>query len=129
MVLLPLKINVPFTYQYEASGIGDTACHERVWYSRAFKVKPNKRALLCFNGNDYISDVWVNGKHATTQTGGFAPFSCEITAYLNGEENVLVVRCYDSLETAVPLVNGLLRADRISKFDLANFKKLIEKII
>lgn len=71
----------------------------------------------------------MNGKHATTQTGGFAPFSCDITAYLNGEENVLVVRCYDSLETAVPLVNGLLRADRTSKFDLAKIKKLIEKII
>lgn len=101
-VLLPLKINVPFTYQYEASGIGDTACHELVWYRRTFKVKPNKRVLLCFNGSDYITDVWVNGKHATTHTGGFAPFSCDITDYLNGEENVLVVRCYDSLETAVP---------------------------
>ena len=129
MVLLPLKINVPFIYQYEASGIGDTACHERVWYSRTFKVKPNKRALLCFNGSDYITDVWVNGKHATTHTGGFAPFSCDITDYLNGEENILVVRCYDSLETAVLLVNGLLRADRTSKFDLAKIKKLIEKII
>ncbi|MBD5636230.1 MAG: glycoside hydrolase family 2 [Clostridia bacterium] len=101
-ISLPLKINVPFTYQYEASGIGDTACHERVWYRRTFKVRPNKRALLCFNGSDYITDVWVNGKHATTHTGGFAPFSCDITDYLNGEKNVLVVRCYDSLETAVP---------------------------
>lgn len=33
-VSLPLKINVPFSYQYEASGIGDPSVHDTVWYRR-----------------------------------------------------------------------------------------------
>ena len=35
----PLKINVPFTYQYEASGIGDKSLHETVWYKRTFTAE------------------------------------------------------------------------------------------
>jgi len=99
------KINVPFSYQYVASGIGDTTQHDIVWYRRTFAVdsgNAGKRALLCFNAADYETDVWVNGVHVLTHKGGFSPFSCDITDYLNGKENVLVVRCSDSLETAVP---------------------------
>mgnify|MGYP001624155191 FL=1 len=98
-------INVPFSYQYPASGINDKAIHDVTWYRRTFvieKENAGKRALLCFNAADYETDVWVNGIHAITHKGGFAPFSVDITDYLNGKENVLVVRCYDGLETAVP---------------------------
>lgn len=102
---LDKKIIVPFSYQYPASGINDKAVHDITWYRRTFEIsKENagKRALLCFNASDYETDVWVNGIHAINHKGGFAPFSVDITDYLNGEENVLVVRCFDSLETAVP---------------------------
>lgn len=98
-------INVPFSYQYPASGINDKAIHDITWYRRTFliaKENAGKRALLCFNASDYETDVWVNGIHAINHKGGFAPFSVDITDYLNGGENVLVVRCFDSLETAVP---------------------------
>ena len=99
------KIIVPFSYQYPASGINDKAIHDITWYRRTFvieKQNAGKRVLLCFNAADYETDVWVNGIHAMNHKGGFAPFSADITDYLNGEENVLVVRCYDGLETAVP---------------------------
>lgn len=99
------KIDVPFSYQYEASGIGDKAVHDTVWYRRTFKIeKENKesRALLCFNAADYETDVRINGNHVLTHTGGFAPFSADITEYLKNGENEIVVRCKDSLETAVP---------------------------
>ena len=102
---LDKTINVPFSYQYPASGINDKAIHDITWYRRTFliaKENAGKRALLCFNASDYETDVWVNGIHAINHKGGFAPFSVDITDYLNREENVLVVRCFDSLETAVP---------------------------
>ena len=95
-------INVPFTYQYEASGIGDCSMHETVWYRRKFKTETGKRALLCFNGADYQADVWVNGFHAITHVGGFAPFNVDITDYLNEEENLLVVRCVDPFDPTIP---------------------------
>ncbi len=102
---LDLKIVVPFSYQYKASGIGDTAQHDVVWYRRTFEIAEEnlgKRALLRFNAADYRTDVWINGVHAVTHEGGFSPFSVDITDYLNGGKNIIVVRCFDDLETAVP---------------------------
>lgn len=101
-VALPQKINVPFTYQYEASGIGDAARHERVWYRKTFTPQEGKRALLCFNGSDYLTDVWVNGKHAICHRGGFTPFGVDITDFLRKGENVLSVRCFDPYDPTIP---------------------------
>ena len=102
---LPLKINVPFSYEYPASGVGDAAQHDVVWYRRTFEIAEENRgsrALLCFNAADYQTDVWLNGVHILTHTGGFAPFSADITDFLKKGENVLVVRCEDTLNDAVP---------------------------
>ncbi len=99
------KINVPFSYQWEASGIGDKAVHDTVWYKRTFKIdreNKGKRALLCFNAADYETDVWVNGNHAIKHIGGFTPFNADITQYLKDGENEITVRCIDTLETSVP---------------------------
>lgn len=101
-VPLAMTINVPFSYQYEASGIGDTQKHEVVWYRRTFRAEHgNRRALLCFNGCDYIADVWVNGHHVITHTGAYAPFYADVTELLK-EENTLVVRCRDPFDPAIP---------------------------
>ena len=102
---LPLKINVPFSYEYPASGVGDTAQHDVVWYRRTFAIAEENRgsrALLCFNAADYQTDVWLNGAHVLTHTGGFTPFSADITDFLKEGENMLVVRCEDTLNDAVP---------------------------
>lgn len=102
---LNTKINVPFSYQYEASGIGDTTQHDLVWYRRKFvisKENKNKNALLCFNAVDYKADVWVNSYHVITHEGGFSPFSVDITDYLKNDENTIVVCCYDSLDDSIP---------------------------
>ena len=99
------KINVPFSYQWEASGIGDKAVHDTVWYKRTFKIdreNKGKRALLCFNAADYETDLWVNGNHAIKHIGGFTPFKADITQYLKDGENEITVRCIDTLETSVP---------------------------
>ena len=99
------KINVPFSYQWEASGIGDKAVHDTVWYKRTFKIdreNKGKRAFLCFNAADYETDVWVNGNHAIKHIGGFTPFKADITQYLKDSENEITVRCIDTLETSVP---------------------------
>ena len=97
------RINVPFSYQWQASGIGDTSVHNTVWYKRKFTVsEKNKRALLCFTASDYETDVWVNGNHVIKHIGGFTPFSADITDCLKKGENEIVVRCKDTLETAVP---------------------------
>ena len=102
---LGMHINVPFTYEYEASGIGDAAQHPVVWYRRTVmlpRLSGGRRALLCFNGCDYDADVWVNGAHAAFHRGAFAPFFADVTDFLKNGENVIVVRCRDYPDPAAP---------------------------
>ena len=102
-IKLEREINVPFTYQYPLSGIGDKTFHDTLWYRRSFVYdRAGESAILGFNASDYITTVWVNGHYATTHQGGFAPFTVDITKYLNEGENVIVVRCYDPLDPTIP---------------------------
>lgn len=98
------QINVPFSYQYSASGIGDESYHPVLWYKRTFcltEKQIKRNALLCFNAVDYECDVWVNGIHVCSHKGGFTPFKKDISNVLK-KENVIVVRCYDPLDPTIP---------------------------
>lgn len=104
---IPLKktIQVPFSYQWEASGIGQREDHPEMLYRRSFSIAQEnrgKRALLCFNAVDYECCVWVNGHVAVTHEGGFTPFHADITPYLQEGENILTVYCRDETDAAVP---------------------------
>ncbi len=101
-VRLPMRINVPFSYQCEASGVGDSAEHSTVWYRRTFVREDDGRVLLCFNGCDYRTDVWVNGHHVGSHEGAYCAFSFEITDYVRAGENILTVRCRDWPSAAQP---------------------------
>ncbi|MBQ2713315.1 MAG: glycoside hydrolase family 2 [Clostridia bacterium] len=114
-------IVVPFSYQYEASGIGDTQNHETVWYTRTFAwSKSDKRALLCFNGSDWQTDVWVNGKFATRHFGGFAPFKADITAWLKDGENRITVRCIDPFDPTISRGKQSWTGERFGCWYIAN---------
>ncbi|MBR5143511.1 MAG: glycoside hydrolase family 2 [Clostridia bacterium] len=102
-IKLEKEINVPFSYQYPASGIGDKTFHDTLWYKKSFVYnRAGDSAILGFNASDYITTVWVNSHYATTHQGGFAPFTVDITKYLSEGENVIVVRCYDPLDPTIP---------------------------
>ena len=97
------QINVPFTYQYAQSGIGDKTFHDTLWYRRSFvNDQPGKHVILGFNASDYITTVWINGHYAVTHEGGFAPFTVDITKFVTEGENVIVVKCYDPLDPTIP---------------------------
>ncbi len=115
------KINAPFSYQWQASGIDDVSVYDTIWYRRNFIVsEKNKRALLCFTASDYETDVWVNGNHVIKHIGGFTPFSADITEYLKEGENEIVVRCIDTLETAVPRGKQTWTGEQFSCFYYPN---------
>ena len=102
-VKLSGEINVPFTYQYKESGIGDKTFHDTLWYRRSFVYdKAGKSVILGFNASDYITTVWINGHYATSHRGGFSPFTVDITKFVEEGENVIVVRCYDPLDPTIP---------------------------
>jgi len=98
-VKLAREINVPFTYQYPESGIGEKEHHDTLWYRRSFTCeKKQGSVILGFNGSDYITTVWVNGIYAGSHRGGFAPFTLDISRLVCEGENTVVVKCYDPLD-------------------------------
>ena len=98
------SIVVPFCYQSELSGIGETAFHDVVWYALTFEYVPvgDERLLLHFGAVDYRATVWVNGAQVASHEGGHTPFSADVTDALS-DENVLVVRAEDpSRDVTIP---------------------------
>ena len=100
------KITVPFACEAPLSGIGDKGFHKLVWYRRSFSIPQvmlGKRILLHFGAVDYICDVWVNGHHVCSHTGGHTGFSADITDALIDGENTIQVKVQDDyLDPAMP---------------------------
>lgn len=101
-----LNIEVPFAYQTELSGIHDTGFHDWVWYRRQFEVPENmkgKKIILHFGAVDYRAMVFVNGQLTGCHEGGHTSFSFDITNYLKGGQEQLVVRVEDpSCDETIP---------------------------
>ena len=88
-------IVVPFAYQSELSGIGQTSLHDTVWYTRRFVAPAADRLLLHFGAVDYRATVWVNDVEVGGHEGGHTPFSIDIASAVQPGANDLVVRADD----------------------------------
>lgn len=93
------KILVPFAVESSLSGVGKTVGAEKeLVYRRAFDVPSSwkgKRVLLHFGAVDWRTDVWVSDVKVGSHTGGFTPFSFDITEALQGKNNTLLVKVWD----------------------------------
>lgn len=93
------KILVPFAVESSLSGVSKTVGAEKeLVYRRAFDVPSSwkgKRVLLHFGAVDWKTDVWVNDVKVGSHTGGFTPFSFDITEALQGKNNTLLVKVWD----------------------------------
>jgi len=58
---------------------------------RADRLAGGKAAFLCFDGVDYICEVFLNGSFVGSHEGFFAPFEFDVSPYLAEGENVLTV--------------------------------------
>lgn len=93
-------ILVPFAVESSLSGVGKKVGDNKVlWYQCHFDVSPNwknQNVLLHFGAVDWKTDVWVNDIKVGEHTGGFTPFSFDVTAALNKKgNNKLVVKVWD----------------------------------
>lgn len=100
------KIEVPFCFQSELSGIHDTSFHDYMWYHRTFtkpEMKEDERLLIHFEGVDYLAVAYINGLKADSHIGSNGGFTIDATDYLKDDENDLVVYCYDpSTDRSIP---------------------------
>lgn len=98
---LASAILVPYPVESALSGVMEH--HDRLWYRRQLTIPAawhGKQILLHFGAIDYESEVFVNGQRVGLHTGGYDPFSIDITSYLKrGDANELIVRVYDPTET------------------------------
>ena len=92
-------ILVPFCIESSLSGVQKTVGQDNaLWYEKTFAVPnewKNDRVLLHFGAVDWMTDVWVNGVKVGSHTGGYTPFTFDITQALSGKNNKLVVRVWD----------------------------------
>ena len=84
------QIVVPFSPEAPLSGVGRTVRpHELLWYRRKIDLqKPadDQRLILHFDAVDWMCACFVNGKLVGTHTGGYLPFSFDITDLLGSAE-------------------------------------------
>nr|MCR5067267.1 MFS transporter [Erysipelotrichaceae bacterium] len=97
------EVLVPFPIESVLSRVNRTISPKDVlWYRRGFTLPDNFNkgiVMLNFGAVDQICKVYVNGKLAGEHTGGYLPFSLDITPYLKPENELTVcVRDYTDTE-------------------------------
>lgn len=93
------EILVPFGVESYLSGVGKTLNeNQNLWYERNFTVPETwkgERVLLNFGAVDWKCRIWVNQKEVGYHTGGYSPFTFDITGLLKDGDNTLTVKVYD----------------------------------
>ena len=93
------EILVPFAVESALSGVGKTVGKDSVvWYHREFDIPSGwkgKDVLLNFGAVDWKTDVWVNDIKVGSHTGGYTPFSFNITGALKNKQNTITVKVWD----------------------------------
>src|SRR5690606_27727747 len=93
------KILVPFAVESSLSGVmKEVGSSKEVWYETSFNIPEGwngKNILLHFGAVDWKADIWLNDVKIGSHTGGYAPFSFDITPFLNGASQKLVVKVWD----------------------------------
>lgn len=93
------EILVPFAVESSLSGVMERVGEANVlWYDRSFTVPEDwngKNIKLNFGAVDWKAEVWINDVKIGTHTGGFSPFSFDITPYLEEGEQKISVKVWD----------------------------------
>ncbi|WP_418667204.1 glycoside hydrolase family 2 protein [Allofournierella sp.] len=98
------SILVPYSPEAALSGVGrQLRPGEFLWYRRSFSFPAPEtgRVLLHFGAVDQTCRVWVNGLEVGGHTGGYLPFTLDITAALHAAPaggHELVVRVQDETD-------------------------------
>ena len=93
------QILVPFCIESALSGVQkNVGADKALWYQREFTVPKawkGQRVLLHFGAVDWQADVWVNDIKVGGHTGGYSPFTIDITQAVQSKGNTLTVRVWD----------------------------------
>jgi len=100
------EILVPYPVESRLSGVGKQLKKgDILTYARSFTLPADfkkDRVILHFGAVDQICAVQVNGHVLGGHTGGYLPFSFDITEHLKEGENALRVTVVDDLDHDLP---------------------------
>ncbi|MGQ9680917.1 MAG: glycoside hydrolase family 2 protein [Anaerolineae bacterium] len=89
-----LEVHVPSNWDCYSPGLFGYAGH--AWYRRTFQANSEwrgRRLQLRFEGANYETTVWLNGRFVGSHAGGFDPFAFDITDLVDWSgPNILAVR-------------------------------------
>lgn len=101
------KIRVPFSPEARLSGVNrQLKPDETLWYFRSISlpeafIQPEKRLLLHFGAADQFCCVYIDGQRAGSHSGGYLPFSMDITALVHrGQPLNILVGIRDASDTS-----------------------------
>jgi hypothetical protein len=98
------RITVPFSPETALSGVGRRVCPEDRLYCRRFFSIPGgflkERTLLHFGAVDENCVVFLNGREAGRHSGGFLPFSLDVSALIHSGENEVRLEAEDPTDTS-----------------------------
>jgi len=75
---------------------------QTLWYRRTFdfeKCKQGERLLLHFGAVDQHCTVYINGKKAGSHSGGYWPFSFDISGFINSDKTEIFIEVTDDTDT------------------------------
>ena len=97
------QILVPFSPEAPLSGVNRTLDSQHtLWYRLTLPLDgwmaDGQRTLLHFDAVDQEATVYVNGQEAGRHMGGYTAFCLDITPYLTGTDDQLIVRVHDDTD-------------------------------
>ncbi len=93
---------MPYCPESKLSGVENRDFMNCVWYRKAVVLPEafrGKQVLLHVGAVDYHAKLWVNGQFVADHVGGYVPFDADITDYLTGQEDVLVICACDHIRS------------------------------
>ena len=88
-------LNGPWHFRFDRKNEG----RKQRWYAREITIPEEmrgQRVLLHFGAVDYQADVWLDGQYLGGHTGGYTPFTFDLTDLTEpGQACTLTVRCED----------------------------------
>ena len=98
------EIVVPFSPESQLSGVEKTLQRdETLFYRREFTLEERflkHTTLLHFGAVDHACRIWINGSEAGAHTGGFTPFTLDISAQARPGLNEIRVEVTDPTDTS-----------------------------
>lgn len=93
------QILVPFAVESSLSGVmKEVGAKNELWYNTTFNIDSNwkgQNILLHFGAVDWKTEVWLNGVKIGSHTGGYTPFSFDITPFIARTTQQLTVKVWD----------------------------------